>query len=79
MSRKQKFSRSSAVRKQARAAEPEPSVIEDDSIDVQKLPPRRVKFPSSIHKVTKWYYNLLFILFVGLVVALFWYGNKFSR
>jgi hypothetical protein len=42
------------------------------------LPPRRKKFPSSSQKVTKWYYNLLFFLFLCLVAGLFWYGLKFS-
>ncbi|NIK77553.1 hypothetical protein FHS15_002689 [Paenibacillus castaneae] len=76
MSRKEKFGSSSAARQQERTAEP--SSIGTGSNE-GGLPPRSKKFPSSAHKVTKWYYNLLFFMFVFLVVGLFWYGWKFSE
>lgn len=76
MSRKEKFGSSRAARQHERTAEPSGSGT--DSIEGETLPPRRKKHPSSISKVTKWYYNLLFLLFVSLVGGLFWYGLKFS-
>jgi len=42
-----------------------------------KLPPRTKKHPSSKEKLTKIYYNVVFILFVGLVLFLLWYGNNY--
>ncbi|WP_036718600.1 hypothetical protein [Paenibacillus harenae] len=75
MSRKERFSRSAAKQNKKAAAPPSKGT---DSLDSETLPPRSKKFPSSIHKVTKWYYNLLFLLFVCLVGGLFWYGLKFS-
>ncbi|MDQ6418266.1 hypothetical protein RB620_02330 [Paenibacillus sp. LHD-117] len=77
MTRKERHSRSSGARKRSLGgnAGNEPRSGDDNGA---KLPPRRKKFPSSIHNVYKWYYNLLFILFLGLVAFLFWYGNKFS-
>lgn len=56
----------------------EPTSIETDTNAEKLLPPRRNKFPSSAHKVAKWYYNVLFILFVSLVAGLFWYGTRFT-
>lgn len=76
MSRKDKFGNSRAARQQEKTAEP--SGTGTDSIGGATLPPRRKIHPSSISKVTKWYYNLLFLLFVSLVGVLFWYGLKFS-
>lgn len=60
-----------------RTAEPSPSGLE--STDVTALPPRRKKYPSSAQKVTKWYYNLIVVLFLGLVAALFYYGIKYTE
>ncbi|MBH5317991.1 hypothetical protein I6N90_09255 [Paenibacillus sp. GSMTC-2017] len=76
MSRKLTHSRSSRTQQHEKAGELTHTTNEID--DLLELPPRRKKFPSSIHKVNKWYYNLLFILFLCLVAFLFWYGNKFS-
>jgi hypothetical protein len=76
MSRKERHSRS------ARGARPMPPPLQDEQAageDQAKLPPRRKKYPSSINKLYKWYFNLLFLLFVALVVFLFWYGNKFTQ
>lgn len=76
MSRKERFVRSRAARQREKTVEP--YSIGTSSNAFEALPPRRKKFPSSVHKVTKWYYNLLFFLFVCLVGGLFWYGMKFS-
>lgn len=76
MSRKERFGSSRAARQREKTVAQ--SGIGTGSNDLEALPPRRKKFPSSVHKVTKWYYNLLFFLFVCLVGGLFWYGVKFS-
>lgn len=76
MSRKEKFGSSRSSKQHEKAAKP--PGIGADSNGGEALPPRRKKHPSSIYKVTKWYYNLLFLLFVCLVGALFWYGVKFT-
>lgn len=75
MSRKLRHNRFLSARRLEKPDETDNLASDDKSL---KLPPRRKKFPSSIHKLNKWYYNILFILFVSLVVFLFWYGNKFS-
>ncbi|CAM3968677.1 hypothetical protein L1N85_03905 [Paenibacillus alkaliterrae] len=77
MSRKEKFRSSRASIQQEKTAMPF-NAGTDPSVD-EALPPRRQKFPSSNQKVTKWYYNFLFLLFVCLVGGLFWYGLKFSE
>jgi len=79
MSRVEKFGRS---RRTAQTTDGDNSttnaVDKMNKNEAAKLPPRRKKFPSSGQKAAKWFYNLLFVIFVGLVVFLFWYGNKFS-
>ncbi|WP_141501025.1 hypothetical protein [Paenibacillus luteus] len=77
MTRKEKFGSSRAARQHDKAAEP--LDIETNSNEGADLPPRRKRHPSSNYKVTKWYYNLLFVLFVSLVGGLFWYGVKFTN
>ncbi|MGO4373708.1 hypothetical protein [Paenibacillus sp. 2TAB19] len=57
----------------------EPSASSLESTDVSALPPRRKKHPSSAQKVTKWYYNLIVVLFLGLVAGLFYYGIKYTQ
>ena len=74
MSRKEKFSRS--ARKMHSTLD---TVTNDENDGSAKLPPRSKRFPSSKHKITKWYYNFLFFLFVCLVVFLFWYGIRYSE
>ncbi|OUS77402.1 hypothetical protein B1748_06255 [Paenibacillus sp. MY03] len=78
MSRKERHSRSSGSRKGRLSEGTSGSLGSANEEGGAKLPPRRKKFPSSLHKLNKWYYNLLFVLFLGLVIFLFWYGNKFS-
>lgn len=77
MSRKERHGRASGRRK---GHNPDTDVSHSlgETGEETKLPPRRKKYPSSLHNLNKWYYNLLFILFLGLVAFLFWYGNKFS-
>ncbi|WP_424766102.1 hypothetical protein [Paenibacillus sp. sgz302251] len=77
MSRKEKFGGRRSYKQQGEATKsPQDITVSNDG---EALPPRRKKFPSSINKVIKWYYNLLFLLFVCLVAGLFWYGLKFSE
>ncbi|MHA6483858.1 hypothetical protein ACX1C1_18365 [Paenibacillus sp. strain BS8-2] len=77
MSRKVRFSRTNNGRKGRDHVIDDEYTGDERSAKVE-LPPRRKKYPSSLHNMNKWYYNMLFILFLGLVVFLFWYGNKFS-
>ncbi|MFD1955768.1 hypothetical protein ACFSL6_16760 [Paenibacillus thailandensis] len=77
MSRVEKFGRS-RKKKQHDKAERQFGQ-RSDSTSNQALPPRRQKHPSSSQKIAKWYYNLLFVLFVCLVAGLFWYGVKYSQ
>jgi len=77
MSRKEKFGNSRASAQHEETAEP--SIIGTDSNQGEALPPRRKKHPTQMNKVTKFYYNLLFLLFVSLVGGLFWYGLKFTE
>ncbi|MCU6710044.1 hypothetical protein M6D81_15210 [Paenibacillus sp. J5C_2022] len=80
MSRREKFSRSQKGQLNGHAKEQGAIVREGlQSPEDEALPPRRKKFPSSANKWSKWYYNLLFVLFVGLVAFLFWYGTTFSH
>ncbi len=77
MSRKERFGsrREGLQQAKAKASDEETTAGSHDG----ELPPRRKKFPSSSQRVTKWYYNLLFFLFVCLVAGLFWYGVRFSE
>lgn len=77
MSRKETHSRASGRRK-GQSPERDKRYVPGEDSEEPKLPPRRKKYPSSLHKINRWYYNLLFVLFLGLVAFLFWYGNKFS-
>ncbi|WP_139230827.1 hypothetical protein [Paenibacillus catalpae] len=76
MSRVEKFG-SSRGRRQHEQAAVQPGNATDTNAEA--LPPRRKVHPSSVQKVTKWYYNLLFLLFVCLVAGLFWYGLRFTE
>lgn len=77
MSRKLRHGRSTGKRQSEPYVDMTNTASSEDEAPL-KLPPRRKKFPSSINKVNKWYYNILFVLFVILVVFLFWYGNTYS-
>lgn len=77
MSRKLRHGRSGGRRQSEQPIDMTNTASSEDEAPL-KLPPRRKKFPSSINKVNKWYYNILFVLFLILVVFLFWYGNTYS-
>lgn len=77
MSRKLRHGRSAGKQKSEQRNDMTNTASSEDEAPLN-LPPRRKKFPSSIQKVNKWYYNILFVLFVGLVAFLFWYGNTYS-
>lgn len=79
MSRKEKFSRASRrYVQQQDGADVRERLGDGDAAGPDALPPRRKKFPSSRHKIARWYYNLLFVLFVGLIAFLFWFGNTYG-
>ncbi|MFC6332311.1 hypothetical protein ACFP56_06715 [Paenibacillus septentrionalis] len=73
MSRKEKFSRYN------RKNQHETGIPIHNELEKQgdTLPPRTKKHPSNKAKLTKVYYNVVFFLFVSLVVFLLWYGNNY--
>lgn len=40
------------------------------------MPPRSSVHPSAKRNLSAWFYRVLVVLFIGLVVYLFWWGNK---
>lgn len=42
----------------------------------ESMPSRRERFPSNKHKLAKWFYNTLIILFICLAVGLFVFGRQ---
>lgn len=48
-------------------------MLEDED---RSLPSRTVLFPSNYGKLTKWFYNLLFILFFALFILLLVWGRQ---
>lgn len=73
MSRKEKFSRANKYKQHVTDIP-----IHNDAEDQgNTLPPRAKKYPSSKAKLTKIYYNVVFVLFVALVVFLLWYGYNY--
>ncbi|MGZ9586878.1 hypothetical protein [Paenibacillus marinisediminis] len=54
-------------------SELEPQQVKEE--EDRTLPPRRALFPSNYGKLTKWFYNILFLLFFGLLVFLLFWGN----
>lgn len=75
MSRMEKFSRRARKNKQHETGNAIHKEFEEESEG--KLPPRTKKFPSRKAKLTKIYYNVVFFLFVALVLFLLWYGNNY--
>lgn len=75
MSRKEKFSRTGRDKKQHEADD---HIYLDSDTEQLELPARSKKYPSSKHKLTRLYYNILFLMFVALVIFLFWYGKKYT-
>ncbi|MCG7406416.1 hypothetical protein MH117_03230 [Paenibacillus sp. ACRRX] len=49
------------------------SLLEEE--EDRSLPPRQILFPSNYGRLAKWFYNLLFLLFIGLLVALLFWGR----
>ncbi|SYX84707.1 hypothetical protein [Paenibacillus alvei] len=47
----------------------------DEDMDDRSLPSRKKLFPSSYVRLTKWFYNFLFLLFVGLLIGLLFWGR----
>ncbi|QAY66189.1 hypothetical protein [Paenibacillus protaetiae] len=78
MSRVEKFGKSRQKHSQHEQA-PGQTAASTDSMTDHALPPRSKKHPSSSQKLSKWYYNLLFVLFVCLVAGLFWYGINYTE
>lgn len=56
---------------------PEPLEGIDKAPGEGQLVSRRKKHPSNKQKMAKLYYNLLFVLFLCLVAALFYWGNEY--
>lgn len=53
-------------------AEPPLDAEEDED---RYLPSRKELYPSNYAKITQWFYNILFLLFIGLLIALFLWGR----
>ncbi|MCY9517259.1 hypothetical protein [Paenibacillus apiarius] len=49
-----------------------PSIAEDED---RSLPSRKELYPSDYAKLTNWFYNILFLLFIGLLVGLLLWGR----
>lgn len=73
MSRKQKFSRAN----RAKHHETGRAIHNFEDTEENSLPPRSKKYPSSKGKLTRIYYNVVFVLFVALVLFLLWYGSSY--
>jgi hypothetical protein len=50
----------------------------DSELEDSTLPPRREIFPSKKPRLTRIFYNILFILFIALVVGLTLWGAKMN-
>ncbi|MCY7487334.1 hypothetical protein [Paenibacillus alvei] len=49
--------------------------VQEEELDDRSLPSRKKLFPSSYVRLTKWFYNILFLLFVGLLIGLLLWGR----
>jgi len=54
----------------------EPIEQADAEDDIKGLPPRRKKHPSNKQQTAQWFYNVLFLLFLILIVVLFLFGKR---
>ncbi|MFD0958784.1 hypothetical protein [Paenibacillus chungangensis] len=79
MNRREKYSRSRKEPVNIHAKKQSVVSKEAVSSEDRALPSRRIKFPSSTNKISKWYYNIMIVLFLVLVVCLFWYGTTFTH
>lgn len=48
--------------------------VEEGELDLSELPPRRELFPSQRIRITRWFYNALLYVFVGITIYLLWWG-----
>jgi len=71
----EKFSRQAKSKRHQETGITIHNELEENEQD--KLPPRTKKYPSSKAKLTRIYYNVVFFLFVALVLFLLWYGNNY--
>ena len=60
------------------AAAAEPSIESEVPEEEGTLPPRKMLFPSNRKKLTQWFYNTLFTIFVLLVVGLLVWGIRLN-
>ena len=51
------------------------ALLDAEEDDDRYLPPRKELYPSNYAKLTQWFYNILFLLFIGLLIALFLWGR----
>ena len=56
-------------------AESEEDQLRMELNEDRTLPSRKLLFPSNYARLTKWFYNILFILFFGLFVCLLIWGH----
>ena len=61
-----------SAREMAAVAAVSPSIDEDED---RSLPSRKELYPSDYAKLTNWFYNVLFLLFIGLLVGLLLWGR----
>lgn len=53
--------------------------VNHETIKTEELPPRTKKHISTKQKMSRIYYNLIFIFFIILVAALFMYGYRYTN
>ena len=52
-------------------------IIEEgvSTIDSDELPSRKELFPSNSSQITKWFYNLIFLIFLAVLISLLLWGR----
>lgn len=50
-------------------------LLEEKGAAESELPSRKELFPSNYAQITKWFYNLLFIIFLAVLVSLLLWGR----
>ncbi|GAC41890.1 hypothetical protein [Paenibacillus popilliae] len=51
------------------------ALLDAEEDEDRYLPSRKELYPSNYAKITRWFYNILFLLFIGLLIALFLWGR----
>lgn len=51
------------------------ALLDEEEDEDRYLPSRKELYPSNYAKITQWFYNILFLLFIGLLIALFLWGR----